>query len=289
MSSPIVSIVIVNYNSPKLIARCVDSLHQYIDVENEIIVVDNNSQEENLVDLETKYFNLKIIRLPENIGFGQANNVGVKNACGEMVLLLNSDTELFDSSINQAIQNFSTNHTTVMWGFKLLWPDGRFQNSFSSEISFLDFLLSYTHISFFEKKIKRIRTHKYTAQIINDIFKVPIVYATAILLWRNDFLTLGGFDRRYFMYFEDIDLCDRFRDVLHGEIYYYPLVSIIHNVKGSSIKNHKINWIYLKSKYIYGLRKFKFGMLPFFVIDMTLLLVAIFFRYIKRFIKIIKK
>lgn len=277
-----ISIIIINYNSPHLIARCIQSIYRYIKIDKEVIIVDNNSNEENLDDLLKIYPELRVIRLHENIGFGKANNIGVKNARGDAVFLLNSDIEFFDESINEQIENFLMNRVSAMWGFRLVWPDGSFQNSFSTEISYLDFLLLYTPLSNIFKHRSIMKAHKYTDRIIETMIKVPVLYGADLLLWKNDFVALNGFDKKYFMYYEDIDFCDRFRSTLHGEIFYNPHASIIHNVKGSSNANDKINWIYLKSKYIYGLYKFKYFSVPFIVLDILLLILFKIYKYIKR-------
>ena len=275
------SVVIVNYNAAGLTVKCLKSIEKYINkFDKEIIVVDNNSCQNDIEKMrDTGVGGLKIIHLPNNMGFGLANNAGVKNATGEMVLLLNSDTELMDYNINDAIDDFYKNKSKALWGFKLLWPGGAFQNSFIREIRFLDFVLSYTSIAYCSRFIHRIRYHKYYGQPVNASLKVPVVYATAMLCWRRDFCKLGGFDKKYFMYFEDIDFCDRFQDELKGEIYYYPGVSLIHHVKGSQIDDRLINIQYIKSKYLYGLHKFNiFRMIPFICLDVMLTLPVLCFK-----------
>jgi GT2 family glycosyltransferase len=268
---PLLSIIIVNYNAPAAIAKCIQSIDTHLALDKEVIVVDNDSTEEHLDDLSRQYAFLRVLRLPHNSGFGCANNTGVKNARGEMILLLNSDTELVDTSLQDAVARFSSAEKKEMWGFRLLWPDGRVQDSFSREISYLDFILGYTPLAHFGKFIPRIRDHKYAGRDITTPLKVAVVYAAAILLWRRDFLDLNGFDRRYFLYYEDIDLCDRFRIVLGGEVIYDPGVSIIHHVQGSSVGNPKIRLEVLKSKFRYGLSRFGWlRTLVFVGIDLTL-------------------
>jgi GT2 family glycosyltransferase len=157
-----------------------------------------------------------------------------------------------------------------MWGFRLLWPDGQFQNSFSREISYLDFILCYTPLHSLGRYIPRIRDHKCADEVIETPLKVAIVYATAVLLWRKDFMELNGFDRRYFLYYEDVDLCDRFRTLLGGEVIYDPGVSIVHHVQGSAAGNSKVRLEELKSRCRYGLSRFgSFRTLVFIVVDLT--------------------
>lgn len=276
------SIIIVHYNTPELLTNCLNSINKFIgDISIEVIVVDNNSKEHPLPELLRDKRNIKIICLPENMGFSYANNVGARAASGEAVFFLNSDAYLIDSSIKKALVSFLEKNEKSLWGFKLLWPDGSFQNSFSREITFLDYTLSYTPIGHLGRFIKRIGYHKYQGKPLDDITAVPIVYATAMLMWKKDFLSLNGFYDKYFMYFEDMDFCYRFRKKFNGNIYYYPYVSIIHSVKGSSLGNNKINFIFLKSKYIFGLRRFKLLPMVFYILlDISLIILTLGFESI---------
>lgn len=274
VSKPDLSIIIVNYNTPALIARCLASIDAFLgDIAKEMIVVDNNSSEESLDELQQRYTSLRVIRLVENAGFGQANNIGVRQATSDCVLLLNSDTEFIDSSFKDALKQFRQGPTKTLWGLKLLWPDRRFQNSFSRKIHFLDFACTYTPLARFSRFSRRLRAHKYDDRPIESLQEVDIVYGTAMLLFRNDFLALNGFSSRYFMYFEDIDFCDRFRETLGGHIYYYPFSALVHHVQGSArTRKGAINRMFLRSKYAYGMGKFGvFGMLFILLLDLPLL------------------
>lgn len=275
----LLSIIIVNYNAPELIKKCLMTIKKYITLSKEIIIVDNDSQEECLDYLKKKYGFVKVIQLSKNMGFGYANNVGVKEAQGEIVLLLNTDTEIIDYSINKGILDFKKKYKNCMWGFKLIWPNRSFQNSFSKEITFFDFIFSYTTLSFLKRYIKKINKHKYDFRSVENITKVDIIYGACILLWRKDYLKLNGFNDHYFMYFEDVDFCDRFRKEFNGKIYLYPFVSLIHNVQGGQKKIININ--YFQSKYRYGWIKFKIlKMIIFTIIDILTLFIYLPYKKI---------
>ena len=259
MDSEILSIVIVNYNNPDLIDSCLKSIGKYIgSIKKEIIVVDNNSRLQNLTLHQESYPELKIIYLPQNMGFGYANNVGVKNAIGDVILLLNSDTEFIDNSFEEMLSQFRLTGLSEGWGPRLIWPDGRFQNSYSKEISFFDFFTSYSLLAFLFKKSRISYQHKYENQEFTKPTGVEVIYATAILVSRANFNEMNGFSNKYFMYFEDVDFCDRFRRQLLGKIIFYPNCTLIHRVKGSSNPKISVNWGYLKSKYVYAADKFGF-------------------------------
>ena len=95
------SIIIVNYNNPELIEACLRSIDKHLrGLKKEIIVVDNNSKIQNLAVHIEHYPELRVIYLSDNMGFGFANNVGVKNATGSLLFLLNSDAEFLDNTFD---------------------------------------------------------------------------------------------------------------------------------------------------------------------------------------------
>ena len=250
------SIIIVNYNNPILIEACLNSIDTYLTgIKKEVIVVDNNSAHHNLIEFEQKYQYLKIIYLHKNMGFGYANNVGVKNSRGDVLLLLNSDTEFFDTSFKSMLNAFYNVQSTELWGPRLIWPNGKFQQSYSREVKFHNFVINYTSLSSFFKKLFIAKNHKYQNQEYINITEVDVIYGTAFLLKKQNYEKIFGFSDKYFMYFEDLDFCDRFRKELSGVIKFYPACTLVHRVQGSSDKK-SINYIFLKSKYIYCANKF---------------------------------
>lgn len=259
MNGPLLSIVIVNFNNPELIDSCLKSIVKYLRmIKKEIIVVDNNSSQQHLSLHQENYPELRIIYLPKNMGFGYANNVGVKNATGDVVLLLNSDAEFIDDSFEGMLSQFRLTGLSDIWGPRLIWPDGRFQNSYSKEIGFFDFFASYSLLACLFKKSRITYRHKYENKEFSEPTGVEVIYATAILVSRANFNKINGFSNKYFMYFEDVDFCDRFRSQLLGKIIFYPTCTLMHRVKGSSNPRLSVNWSYLKSKYVYATDKFGF-------------------------------
>lgn len=250
------SIIIVNYNAPEMLEKCLKSIALFLKSLNfEVIIVDNNSKYQFLDTLELQYSFLQIIKLQENIGFGRANNLGVSYAKSDTILLLNSDVELIDSSIINALNRFQKLSKPQLWGFGLIFPDGRFQNSFSRSPEFLDMICIYS--SSFAARIipfasQRNAYHRYNMVQYNQPTLVGVVYATAIMLSKSVFNELGGFSENYFMYFEDIDFCNRYRISFGDSIWYQPEVQLIHHVMGSSVTPKKSSHsFYIKSRNIY--------------------------------------
>ena len=283
MEAKNLSIVIVNYNSPELIAACLRSIDQHvIGIKKEIIIVDNNSVMNNLGALTGQYSDLKVIYLPDNMGFGFANNVGVKNSNNDILLLLNSDTEFIDSSFNEMFKSFCDAQSCEIWGPRLIYPDGKFQISYSQEISFSYFMTYYTSLYSFITMFDFMNKRKYETQEITSIASVSNIYGAAVLMRKKDYEALGGFSRKYFMYFEDIDFCDRFREHLGGIIKYHPMTTLVHRIKGSSNANSN-NSIFFKSKYIYAANKFGHLAIPvIFILDYIFSCIIIIVRQIKK-------
>ena len=282
LKDKLLSIIIVNYDSPKLIDACLISIDTFLtDIKKEVIIVDNNSTFHNLKEHTQKYPFLKVIYLHNNMGFGYANNIGVKNSKGDVLLILNSDTEFFDITFKSMLTAFYNVESSELWGPRLIWPDGLFQQSYSKEVKFFNFLINYTLLYSFFKKSNIAKNHKYRSHEFLNITEVDIIYGTAFLLNKKDYEKIGGFSNKYFMYFEDLDFCDRFRRDLGGIIKFYPGSTLIHRVQGSSIKK-PINLIFFKSKYIYGFRRFGFFLILLILIfDSIMELLKIMVKWIR--------
>jgi GT2 family glycosyltransferase len=226
-----VSVILVNYNGADVLSDCLDSLEKFIPRVNcEIILVDNNSQDNSVNIINDKFPNIKLIKLPRNAGFGAGNNAGAKIAKGEFLLLLNTDTILTNNILPHLIKLMSANSDVGVIGTKLLFPDGSFQISFSPEIGIKG--------EFKAKKIHKNAQSKNNLDLIEqdfqDIKEVDIVVGAAFFIRADLFNLLGGFDEKFFMYFEESDLCKRVRNKGY-KIIYTPHVSLIHT-RGHSVK-----------------------------------------------------
>ena len=228
-----ISIILVNYNGADVLIDCLNSLERFIPKENyEIVIVDNNSQDNSVDILNDKFPHVKLIKLPKNVGFGAGNNAGAKLAKGEFLFLLNTDTILTNNILPHLIELISANPDVGIIGPKLLFPDGSFQISFSPEISIKG--------EFAARKLHKDAENKSNLHIIEqdfqDIQEVDIVVGAAFFIRADLFNLLGGFDEKFFMYFEESDLCQRVRNEGY-KILYTPYVSLIH------IRGHSVNKI----------------------------------------------
>jgi GT2 family glycosyltransferase len=243
-----VSIILVNYNGADVLIDCLNSLEKFIPKDNcEIIVVDNNSQDNSVDIINDKFPHIKLIQLPKNVGFGAGNNAGAKVAQGEFLFLLNTDTIITNNILPHLIELMSENPDVGIIGPKLLFPDGSFQISFSPEISIKG--------EFAARKLHKYAENKNELDIIEqdfqDIKEVDIVVGAAFFTRTDLFNLLGGFDEKFFMYFEESDLCQRVRTKGY-KVLYTPHVSLIH-IRGYSVNkiSNKMAVEYRRSQIYY--------------------------------------
>lgn len=233
------SIVVLNYNTKDLTLDCIASIVEQYEKELEkgefeIILLDNNSTDASANAFrKLRIKNLKFVQNEENVGFSKGNNIGVKNASGEYILFLNSDTEIKDKGLIRMIE-FLDEHTKVaILGGKLENADGSVQKSCGNFYSLFNlFLLLYGggKLGLLTKSPKKIS-------------KVDWVSGACMMIRADIFRKIGGFEEKLFMYMEDVELCYRaFKK--NYLTYFYPNVTLIHKERGSSNRTFAIIHIY---------------------------------------------
>lgn len=205
-----VSIIIVNYRTLPLIINCIHSIIKYTrDIEYEIIVVDNHSEENFQECLHTE-FGDKVFCLPlfENVGFGRANNEGFKVSKGRNILCLNPDTELINNAVKILSDLLDSYPNVGICGGNLynrgMIPCLSFRRLFPSIIWEIDACLDYLLEYFFYGKS---RMHNFNSSLIS----VAYITGADLMIRRNLVEKYGFFDSSFFMYYEDTELCYRIR------------------------------------------------------------------------------
>jgi GT2 family glycosyltransferase len=231
------------------------------------VIVDNASIDENLCYLELNYPRIRIIRLEKNFGFGYAANVGFKEAVYETVMVINSDAYLFDKSMTEMILSFNRSLGHEIWSPINTDCAGIIQDTGRLERTFLDFVIRDSVAGEFMKMLK-LRTIKPMINTTGDLLEVEQVYGTCFVTQKSSFLELGGFDERFFMYYEDLDLCDRFQEVYGVKPKIFLNAKVVHTVQGSKERNELVNLKFLKSKYMYAKKRFGVARTTFlFLVD----------------------
>ena len=217
MSAPKVSIIIVNYNGKELLQKCLDSLLK-VNYDNfEIILVDNNSTDGTVEFITKNYPSLIIIKLDSNKGFAEPNNVAAKISKGKYLLFLNNDTVVTPNFISEMVKVMETDKKIAVCQSLLLKPDG----SIDSSGDFIDHLGVV-----YNSKTK-----------IDEIREVSSARGASMLVRSDIFDKLDGFDQKFFVTFEDVDLCWR-SWILGYRVLIIP-TSIVYHEGGITIKKIK--------------------------------------------------
>ena len=213
-----VTIIIVTWNTSKITQRCIESINKFLpDSFAKIIVVDNGSTDSTEVDLK-KRKDILYIRNDSHLGFSVANNRGAKIADTEFLYFVNSDMVFVDNNLINMIDYYQNNSVVGIIGPQFLNPDNTIQASVFPDQSLLNAIQE-----FWLKKPSYLKYVPASSTPTN----VWSVSGGALLIKNSLFKTIGGWDEKYFMYYEDLDLCRRVR-AQGRKIYYYPEAKIIH-------------------------------------------------------------
>ena len=223
------SIIIVNYSSREKTIKCLDSVvaSDLTGINWEIILVDNNSHDQ-LDDLVVKYPNLKLIYSHKNWGMGGGNNLGIKNSRGRYLLILNPDTRVQPPAIRTLYDYMESHNDVLIAGPKLLNSDGSLQYSCARFPNFYTPILRRTFIGDYFKS--RRDGFLMIGKSHDEVMSVDWLMGSCLLIRRDGF---AGFDERYFMYFEDIDLCRRAK-AAGKKVVYIPSALVYHDHARSS-------------------------------------------------------
>jgi len=206
------SIIIVSWNVAKDLSNCLKSIGEYPPSgEFEIIVVDNASTDGTVEAVEKNFPEVVIVNNRKNMGFAAANNQGIKLARGQHILLLNPDTIIHPNSIDQLISFMEDNSDVGACGPKLLNEDGTVQRSVRRFPSFR--AAFYRHTIF---KLLGIFKKQYRKWLMKDFSydcqaEVCQLMGAALLTRKSVLEEVGGMDERFFMYYEEVDLCYRIK------------------------------------------------------------------------------
>ncbi len=259
-----ISFLIVNYKSEELLKASLKSIfNKIVSVDFEIIIINNDEKSLFLDDFATKVFCLEKINLKDckkkrdfvskkiiviennkNVGFGKANNLGVLVSRGDVLCFLNPDTEIRSENIENLLDKFDLDEEIGIIGPRILeknkygklsvqaWSAGK-------ELRLLEVLKGKIGISESEKK--------WNSQKMTE---VDWVTGACLFIRKRLFLQLGGFDEEFFLYYEDLDLCKRAREI-KKKIIFYPDFEIIHLGGKSFVKNSKQKELYFVSQDYY--------------------------------------
>jgi len=274
-----ISIVIVNYKTKGFTLNCIKSISEAnFDLPEkklsyEIIVVDNKSDDGVGDILSWQNPNIIFIQNESNLGMGGGNNTGFKRAKGDYIVVMNPDTIAMPDTFTNLYRYMEANPEVGIVGPKQLNPDKSVQNSCYRWHKFLTPMYRRTPLGdfgFAQKDIDRYLMKDFDCSTVKEVDWL----LGSFLFCRKEALDqVGWFDERFFLYFEDTDLCRRFWKA-GWKVVYNPEVEIIHNHNRQSAKvawykfftsvtarEHVVSWIkyFLKWGLYKDLRNEKLG------------------------------
>jgi GT2 family glycosyltransferase len=222
------SILIVNWNSKQYVRNCLESIRRTCGgLAPQVIVVDGGSFDGCGEMLAAEFPEVEFVQSPDNIGFGRANNLGFKRVTGEVLLLLNPDTELHPEAVDALLGELRQCPETGAVGARLLNSDG------SLQFAAIHPLPTPWNAAFDSDWLRRRWWNAEERGTGMIAFDVEAISGACMMLRSETFRKLGGFDPRYFMYAEDMDLC--FRIHKSGlKIRHAPRAVVTHHGGGSS-------------------------------------------------------
>jgi GT2 family glycosyltransferase len=258
-----VSVIILNFNHKYFPKLAVEALEKSkTDFPFEIIVVDNASSDRESMDFLEKVSaegRITLIKSPKNVGFGAGNNLGARIAQGEFLFLHNPDVTVNNDSIQKMADYMEKNPDIGILGPKLVYSSGKVQESCRRLMSFSDLVLNRTFLGrlpVFKKRVSKYLMEDFDHNKIQD---VDLLTGAAMMIRRNVFEKVGGFDKRYFLFMEDFDLCREIRGA-GKRIVYYPEVTLEHYQKRLSqgsvlnVIRKKVFWLHVSSAIKYFLK-----------------------------------
>jgi len=251
-----IDIVIVNWNSGKLLSSCIKSIEENcIEEVNKIIVVDNNSNDGS-EKIKSNSDKLILVKNQKNLGFGKSCNIGAKYSNSDFILFLNPDTVLFANTLRETKKYMKKemNARVGIAGIQLLDIEGNVHRHSSIFPNAFIFFLRSTGIH----KIFSSFDHVLTNWDHNDTREVPHVIGAFFFVRAELFNKLNGFDERFFVYLEDLDFSLRSRQ-LGWKTHFISSIQSMHVAGGVSSQIIAKRLFYsLRSRIIYSYKHFSF-------------------------------
>jgi GT2 family glycosyltransferase len=218
------TIIIVSYNTREKTVDCIRSIRSSRPATSyEIIVVDNASTDGSVEAMRATFPDLEVIAVSENVGFSLANNLAEKHAQGRRLLLLNPDTVILDHAIDDLQRFAEANPDCRIWGGRTVHPDGTLDWSCWQRMTLWNVFCDAFGLSYLFNHPREYRGWKH-----DTVRTVDVISGCFMLLDRDLWKQLNGFDPLFFMYGEDEDFCLRARR-LGARPTFSPAATILHH------------------------------------------------------------
>ena len=238
------SVIIVNFNSEKFLLECLKSIEKSsLPMDNfEVIVIDNASNDNSMISVPQKFPAVKFIKLEHNIGFARANNLAIKKARGEYILILNPDTVIPSATFKTILKFLDKNPQTAVVTARLNLADGTLDDA--CHRGFPTPWNAFCYFSGFASLFPNSRIfngYHLGFTDLNKVHEIDSCVGAFMMVRKSAGTACGWFDESYFWYGEDLDFCYRVKK-MGWQIIYLPQASITH-YKGvsSGLKKHSLH------------------------------------------------
>ncbi|OGH11666.1 MAG: hypothetical protein A3B38_03040 [Candidatus Levybacteria bacterium RIFCSPLOWO2_01_FULL_36_13] len=267
----LLSIVLINYKKYNLTISCLNSLitnfkKEFSENIFEVIIVDNASNDGSLKVLNSevkdkKYNNVRIIENKKNDGFGKGCNIGVSCSSGKFLLFLNNDTVVNDRGILDMVTYIEQSPSVAILGGQLKNIDGSLQPSSGSFYTLAKAIML----------LLGLQKYRLLDKSPDKISEVDWVKGGLLMIRKEIFNLLNGFDENMFMYIEDMELCYRAKKMGY-KTFFFPDLNILHKEYGTTNRTFAIVNIYKNLLYFYKKHR---SYLEFFILKTVLITKAI--------------
>ena len=273
------SVIILNYNVRYFLEQCVASVQEALsNIDGEIIVVDNNSSDDSCEMMKSRFPNVKLIENTANSGFPKGNNIGVDQAKGDYICILNPDTVVAEDTFTKILAFAEKQKNIGIVGCKLIDGTGNFlpESKRGVPTPFVAFTKIFGLYIFFPKTTL---FNRYYAQHLseNETGKVDILVGAFMVMKRDLYTEIRGFDENCFMYSDDIDLS--YMVLKKGKSnYYYHETTVIHYKGESTVKDGLYMKRFREAMQFFYKKHFKSS----FIFDVFMKIGAFFFALVKK-------
>jgi len=220
------AVAIVNFNTRDCLRACLASIHAQAAAET--IVADNGSTDGSIEMVRSDFPSVELDVEATNRGYGAAANRALARCRSEYVLLLNSDTELDPGALEALTAYLDAHPRVAIVGPRILNSDRTLQPSCFPFPTPLTAFLSETDLGYFVRFVPILRLRYLRTWPHDSARVVPWVRGAALAIRRSAFDAIGGFDERFYMYFEEADLCYR-AAAARWEVHFTPAASLVHH------------------------------------------------------------
>ena len=268
-SNPLVSIIILNYNAGNLLLDCIDSIQKSTQKIFEVILVDNASKDNSHVKCKEKFQSIKLIENSQNLGYCEGNNVGLRVAKGEFIVILNPDTIVEPYWLEELLEAYRNNGKGIYQPKFLATSNHSMLLSTGNMIQIFGFGFSRSKGDIEEKKFEKLEKINYAS-------------GTCLFTSKEVLDEIGFFDPFLFAFHDDLELCWR-GALIKINSFYVPKSIVYHPVEGTSFKWSPIKFKLMERNRKYCLltlydRSTLFKMIPaLFLVD-----IAVFFFYLSK-------